>query len=142
MEHVQCILPQVSFEDLLTLFEIERETIKRQRLESQRATVSSPVTPEVTRHDTSGQDYESELYTTPRTKTLASSPLARSEEENSDVFQTPAVVLRRKKPRRVRPGPSSDEGLSAFSPILAEGNVSRSPPDPGECVLTLTICQN
>ena len=118
----------MSFEDLQALFELEREATKKQKLEGERENLRPALLPSpATAGDYSTSlEYDSAFDTTPA-EVLASPTPSGREEESSDVFQTPAVVLRHKRPTRWSTGRIQGRGhltdmsFTALSPILAGG---------------------
>ena len=118
----------MSFEDLQALFEIEREATKKQKLEGERENLrpTALLSPATAGNYSTSLEYDSALDTTPA-EVLASPTPSGREEESSDVFQTPAVVLRHKRPTRWSTGRIQGRGhpmdmsFTALSPILAGG---------------------
>ena len=122
----------MSFEDLQAIFELERDAAKRQKLEGERTHLCPPggLIPKMADFNGSSQEYESALDTTPAE--IVASPTVP---ENSDIFQTPTVVLRHKRSvRQPTPsrGHSGDVGSFMLSPIPAGGAPRKSPSEPGE----------
>ena len=124
----------MSFEDLQTMFELEREAAKRQKLEEEKSKLYSPgdlVPPAKIDFSCSSQEFDSALDTTPAE--IVASPTVPV--DGGDVFQTPMVVLRHKRSQRL-PTPSrsrsGDVGNLLLSPIPAGGTPPMSPVEPGE----------
>ena len=121
---------QVSFEDVQALFELERESIKRQKLEkakhhSERET-SLGIAADISCNN---EEYESALDTTPSEVSPA------SPEESNSLYHTPAVVLRHKKKLRLPTGEqsgSNDREVSMLSPIKVSYNGNAAPLEPGK----------
>lgn len=119
----------MSFEDLQDLFKLEREAIKRQKLEEQETQeYPSGGLGNVADFNTT-QEYDTALDTTPGELLASPTPLR-------DIFQTPPVVLRHKRPLRTPydRGHGSDTELCVLSPIHVGGTPSsgKSPSEAGE----------
>ena len=135
------------------MFELERDATKRQKLEEQTESlhamfIRSPAT--AGNYNTS-LEYDSALDTTPADIPGSSTPAEQGEGSN-DVFSTPSVVLRQKRPSRWSTGRvqgrgySSDVGFTSLSPIVAgstppSGVVSpSSEKEPGKCHFYNNAC--
>lgn len=131
----------MSFEDLQDLFELEREAIKRQKLEEQETPDYPPgglSSPEKVTDFTTTQEYDTALDTTP-------GELLASPTPSRDIYQTPPVVLRHKRSLRTLSGGTSGQGhggdteFCVLSPIQAGGTPSSGNKSPAEAGTSIVV---
>lgn len=124
----------MSFEDLQDIFELERDAIKRQKLEEQETHDYVPgglISPEKVTDFNTTQEYDTALDTTP-------GELLASPTPSRDIFQTPPVVLRHKRSLRTPSGGTFGQGrggdaeFCVLSPIQAGGTPSSGNKSPAE----------
>ena len=119
------LLLQISFEDLEALFELQRDTVKRQKIENTQYQISS-------RNFCNNDEYSSPLGTTP--SEITSGSPEESSCLDADLYQPPAVVLRHKKPLLKLSTSQSQQGEDNDTVLSAEHT---SPGEAGECIHVL-----